>query len=171
MANFLPAYEKVLLAEGGYQLTDIANDRGGLPYAGIARKPNPSWGGWNIIDRGETPPADMVRRFYRDNFWDKIRGDEIKDQHVAELLYDFAVNAGVSTTIKLAQIVVGATPDGKVGPKTLEAWNSCDPRMFSYAFSIAKITRYRDIVARDKTQLKFLVGWVSRTLHALKGMA
>lgn len=167
MADFLPAYEKVLLAEGGYKLTDIANDRGGQTYAGISRKFHPNWTGWAFIDRGETPPTALVREFYKAEFWDRVRGDDISDQHTAELLYDFAVNAGVSTTVKLAQIVAGCTPDGKIGPKTLEAWNSIESRMFSLSFSIAKITRYRDIVARDKTQLKFLMGWINRVLKGL----
>ena len=41
MADFAPAFEKMIHDEGGYQLTDIPGDRGGQTYAGIARKPNP----------------------------------------------------------------------------------------------------------------------------------
>jgi hypothetical protein len=35
------------------------------------------------------------------------------------------------------------------------------------AFTLAKIARYRDIVRKDKTQLKFLVGWINRALEAV----
>lgn len=35
MADFLPAFEEVVLNEGGYKLTDIKQDRGGQTYAGI----------------------------------------------------------------------------------------------------------------------------------------
>ena len=36
------------------------------------------------------------------------------------------------------------------------------------AYALAKITRYRDIVQRDRTQGKFLLGWLNRTLNGLK---
>jgi hypothetical protein len=32
MADFAPAFEKMIVAEGGYKLTDIANDRGGQTH-------------------------------------------------------------------------------------------------------------------------------------------
>jgi hypothetical protein len=32
------------------------------------------------------------------------------------------------------------------------------------SYALAKIARYRDIVQRDKTQIKFLLGWINRTL-------
>jgi lysozyme family protein len=59
----------------------------------------------------------MVRDFYRRNFWDKVKGDELEKQVVAEAIFDFAVNAGLRTAAKLAQLVVGATPDGIIGTK------------------------------------------------------
>lgn len=167
MADFLPAFEKTLLAEGGYKLTNISGDNGGQTYAGISRKMNPSWPGWRLVDGGATPPVDIVRKFYRDNFWDVVHGDQITKQDVAQSLYDFAVNAGTKTAIKLAQIVLGTTPDGVIGPKTLEAINRAEVDYFRLSFAVAKISRYRDIVVRDRTQIKFLVGWINRTLKEL----
>jgi lysozyme family protein len=164
MADFLPAYESMLISEGGYKLHTVAGDRGGMTYAGIARNRWPNWPGWRDIDHGETPDTALVRDFYRVNFWDRVRGDDIADQHVARSLFDFAVNAGTGTAIKLAQIVVGATPDGAFGPKTLTALNAMDGDRFVLAYALAKIARYRDIVTRDRTQQKFLLGWINRTL-------
>lgn len=168
MADFLPAFEAVIKNEGGYKLTDVAADRGGQTYAGIARKPNPQWRGWAYIDRGDTPPSELVRQFYKENFWDRVRGDDLLDQSIAFSVFDSAVNAGVSTSSKLAQIVVGATPDGKIGEKSLALLNETDPFYFRMAFTIAKIARYRDICLKDASQKKFLLGWIAR---ALKGLA
>jgi lysozyme family protein len=67
--------------------------------------------------------------------------------------------------VKLAQLVVGATPDGSVGQRTLQALNAYDPEKFVMAYALAKIARYRDIVTRDKTQAAFLLGWINRTLR------
>lgn len=164
MSDFNIAFEKTLLAEGGYKLTNIANDKGGQTYAGVSRNANPSWIGWSFIDRGETPPSQLVRDFYKLTYWDVCRGDSILRQGTAESIYDFAVNAGPRTAIKLAQIVVGVTPDGSAGQKTLAALNAMEPEHFRPAYALAKIARYRDICTRDRSQLKFILGWINRTL-------
>lgn len=165
MAEFLPAFERMIVNEGGYVLHTVKDDRGGATYAGIARAFHPGWPGWRVIDQGETPPADMVRQFYRSQFWHPLRLDEVTHQEVAANIFDFGVNAGISTAAKLAQLVAGTTPDGKIGAKTLQALNAIDPDLFVARYALAKIARYRDIVRKDRSQIKFLVGWVSRALH------
>ena len=164
MADFLPAFERMLVNEGGYRLVKIAGDNGGLTYAGISRKNWPDWPGWDDIDAGRVPDATMVRGFYRANFWRPLELDDVTDQRIAQTLFDFAVNAGPGTAAKLAQLVVGATPDGKVGPRTLAALNSAHADQFVPLYALAKIARYRDIVTRDRAQIKFLLGWINRTL-------
>lgn len=164
MADFLPAFERTLINEGGYKLTNIKDDRGGQTYAGIARNAWPKWQGWSYIDNDETPPADMVRLFYRRNFWDPLGLTTIIDQRVAHNIYDFGVNAGTGTAAKLAQIVVGATPDGKIGQVTTARINTMNPDLFLAQYALAKLARYEQIVSRDRTQGKFLLGWVRRVL-------
>ncbi|NBW20755.1 MAG: N-acetylmuramidase [Caulobacteraceae bacterium] len=166
MADFLPAYEAMIRNEGGYVLHDVPGDRGGQTYAGIARNMNPRWPGWALIDRGQDVPAQLVREFYKINFWDPIQGDRIISQVIAQTIFDFHVNAG-AVARKLAQLVVGATPDGAIGDKTLAALNAYDEERFVMAYALAKIARYRDIVSRDRSQLKFLLGWINRTLQGV----
>ena len=170
MADFNPAFEKMIHDEGGFQLTNIPGDRGGQTYAGIARNANPNWAGWNLVDRQEMggPLTSMVREFYRVNYWDRVRGDEIADQQIAETIFNFGVNAGVGLAIKLAQVVAGAVPDGGMGPKTVELLNRCTPKNFMVSYAIVKITRYAEICNRDRGQSKFLLGWINRTLAGLK---
>jgi lysozyme family protein len=165
MADFLPAYERMIRNEGGYVLHEVAGDRGGQTYAGIARNAWPRWQGWVSIDKGEIPPTPLVREFYRELFWDQVKGDDITHQRVAETLFDFAVNAGFRTAIRLAQIVVGTTPDGVMGPITVSAVNAQDEETFMARYTIAKIARYAEIVNRDRSQAKFLLGWINRTLR------
>jgi lysozyme family protein len=167
MAEFAPIYERMILDEGGYRLTNVAGDRGGQTYAGIARNRHPGWVGWSHIDKGETPPTALVREFYRSQFWNPIRGDQIVNQIVANDIFNFAVNAGVGIAVKLAQITVGVASDGVAGPVTLAALNKVDPHDFNKAYALAKIARYRDIVQRDRSQSKFLLGWINRTLSNL----
>lgn len=169
MANFEQAFEQAILAEGGYQLHKVAGDTGGLTYAGIARNPNPDWPGWAYIDRGETPPSQLVRDYYRAGWWEPIRGGDIADQRVAYTLYSFATNSSVRlrpvTAVKLAQLVAGATPDGVMGPKTVAAINAMNPELFVAKYALARLARYEQIVRRNRTQQKFLLGWLSRVLQ------
>lgn len=179
MAHFLPAFEITLLREGGYKLTNDPDDRGGMTFAGISRVHHPDWTGWTIIDANgpdDSRLAPLVRAFYREKFWDKIRGDDIASQPIAEGLYDYAVNAGVVTAVKMAQVVLSAalkrpiTPDGVVGDKTIAAFNelptikvSAD-EVFDEWYAIGKIARYLLVTDRDRSQVKFLRGWTRRTL-------
>jgi len=93
MAAFLPAFEKMIDNEGGYTLHRVEGDRGGATYAGIARNFHPDWEGWPLLDAG-APDSQLiphVAAFYQQHFWERIRGDFIDSQRVAETLFDFAV--------------------------------------------------------------------------------
>lgn len=169
MADFEPAYERTIRNEGGYKLTNNRNDRGGLTYAGISRKKNPQWVGWALIDEGAEVPADMVRVFYQQGWWEPLLLDQVENQRVAESLYDFAINTSgwgrPKVAAQLAQLVVGTTPDGSFGPKTLAALNAYSPDLFMARYSLLKLARYRDIVVKDRTQMANLLGWLNRLLR------
>ena len=160
--NWEKSCDKVLESEGGYQLTTLVGDLGGQTYAGIARNPNPHWEGWELIDKGETPPKEIVRSFYKANFWDKVRGDELP-AGIDYLIYDFAVNAGVGRAVKTLQSAVGTNPDGVIGPATLAAVKSSTDLVEK--FSNAKEAFYKGIVERKPDQARFIKGWLNRVEH------
>jgi len=84
--------------EGGYRLVNVPADKDGQTYARIARNYHPNGPGWRYIDCGDMQNLELpalVRGFYRDEFWEKISGDGIASQMIAEAVFDFAVNAGV----------------------------------------------------------------------------
>ena len=109
----------------------------------------------------------MVREFYKENFWDKVKGDDIRNQQVAESIFDFGVNTGVRTASKLSQLVIDVTPDGIIGNVTIKKLNNADPELFISNYALAKISRYANIVTRNSSQRKFLLGWINRTLEGL----
>jgi lysozyme family protein len=168
MSDFLPAYEAMILAEGGYKLHTVPGDTGGMTYAGIARNKNPQWAGWAFLDRGETPPTQMVRDFYRAGWWAPLRGDDLQDQRIAQAIFSFGVNSSAygrpTVAAKLAQIVVGVTPDGFIGDKSVAAINGYHPELFLAQYALAKVARYRDICMKNRSQTAFLLGWVNRVL-------
>lgn len=182
MADFLPIFEKVMRLEGGYHLHEVPGDRGGMTYAGIARKFHPDWPGWPRIDskQYDAKLTQLVRDFYIDKFWNKIQGDEVQSQIVAYHLFEFSVNSGTRNAVRLAQAAINITADGIFGPATLAALNEIDTpqeeEIFVLRFSLLKIFRYKNICLNDKrrrrdriqSNLKFLCGWINR---AEKGLA
>lgn len=132
MADFNLAYPKTKGNEGGY--AHIPGDTGGETYMGISRKWFPAWAGWSIVDTYKplkpgqviqnTRLMEAVKGFYKKEFWDKLNGDSIDDQLIAERLYDFGVNAGVGRSIKQIQEVLGIPQTGKPDAATLEAINN-----------------------------------------------
>ena len=167
MAKFDEAFNKMMDNEGGYLLTNTPGDNGGQTYAGISRNRFPSWPGFVFVNKGETPPTQMVRDFYQAKLWEVVKGDYILHQKTAETIFDFAVNAGTGTSIKLAQITAGVVSDGQVGPKTLTAINAIDDDEFVTKFALAKVARYHAIVTKDRSQGKFLLGWIGRVLRGV----
>ena len=174
MADFIPGFIKTINAEGGY--VHDPDDPGGETYKGVARSRNPGWSGWANIDQLktksnfpqnlETDPdlQEKVKALYKANYWDKIQGDKIVDQDIAESIYDFAVNAGPKASAQLAQLAARTTADGIIGPKSIERINSIDKRTFLAVFALAKIQRYVTICEKRQTSRKYLFGWIRRTL-------
>lgn len=188
MAEFEKAYEKTSKNEGGY--ANHLKDKGGETFHGIARKHWPKWTGWVLIDAerpkfpkeihspknwkhvdkilNEIPRLkELIRSFYKSNFWDDIEGDRINSQEVANILYDWAVNSGEGSPAKNVQRVIGAKVDGDIGPATTAKINA-------YQDQISLVSRLRDervrvvkeIVQRDPSQNVFLSNWIERAQNA-----
>ena len=112
MSNFDVALKHVLKDEGWY--VNDPDDPGEETYAGISRRYHGNWIGWAKIDliketrrintNDELPELyDNVVIFYRQNYWDKIYGDCIDSQKLAEEMMDIAVHLSVKTAIMLLQ--------------------------------------------------------------------
>ena len=133
MANYQLAYKQVGSREGIYAKDPC--DRGWETYKGISRRFWPSWPGWRIVDaykRQVNFPQNLladkqldtlVFLFYKQNFWDKIGGDMLRSQRIANLLCDSAVNEGVSAGIKRAQLLCGLPQTGIVNSLLINKLN------------------------------------------------
>lgn len=160
MANFNDAIVKTLAREGGATFTDAASDKGGATKYGISQKAYPSLDIRNLTEQ-------QARDIYKRDYWDRTGGDTIKSQLVAENIFDTAVNMGVRTASKLAQLCIDFSPaDGVLGSNSVDAINAADEHQFLAAYTISKIARYAYICNQDKSQSKFLLGWINRTLGA-----
>lgn len=160
MADFNAAIVKTLAREGGATITEIAGDAGGLTKYGISQRAYPTADIRNLTEQ-------QARDIYKRDYWDRVCGDRINSQPVAEAIFDFAVNAGAVTASKLTQMAIGNTrPDGVMGANTVAQLNAAinRPEDFIASYTLLKITRYAAICNKDKTQTKFLLGWINRAL-------
>lgn len=170
MAAFASAFDQTIRNEGGFVLHAVPGDRGGMTYAGIARNFWGGWAGWRFIDAGELDHPQLkaaVQDFYQANFWDVCGCADFQSQDVADDVFDFAVNAGVRVAVRLAQVVAGVKPDGVAGPVTVAAINAMPAAEFIPQYALAKVARYAAIVNNDRSQAKFLLGWINRTLSGV----
>lgn len=186
MAKFEIAEAITGINEGGY--ANNPADRGGETEAGIARNFWPKWEGWKYIDRykadyakakaqGKTrlslaqwvnasvkAPSEPVRglivEFYKDNFWDINKLDQINDQQLANSVYDFGVNSGTGRAAKFLQIVAGVEQDGKVGSITIAAINEMEAAQAHEYYNVLRESFYRSIAKGNQAQ--FLKTWLRR---------
>lgn len=171
MADFEIAIVKTLAREGGSKYTETPGDAGGATKYGISQRSYPQLNIKNLTEA-------EARAIYKRDYWDKVLGDSINSQALAESIFDFAVNAGVSTSVKITQKTINRIlpaaldEDGAMGKRTLAAINHCSQftnsrDLFLSVFALAKIQRYADMCNKNREQSKFLLGWVNRTLGDL----
>lgn len=185
MALFETAYKRTAKIEGGY--SDRAADRGGETYKGISRRANPGWNGWFLIDARKASPdfpknledyqalQDCIPEFYRAEYWNRINGDLMNSQEIANELYDTAVNMGWITaglflqrSLNILNKKEGTYPnvptDGIIGPKTLFILNDHKkPAAVLKTLNGFQFCYYKDIAEHDETQELNFYSWLERT--------
>lgn len=172
MAKFKEAIVKIFKHEGGYQ--NASSDRGNYDR----------WGKLIGTNMGITPRAferfvgisplpdvmkslnkELAESIYRYDYWNRIKGDEMEDQSLAELLFDGNVNQG-NSPIRSLQRIVGTKPDAIVGPITLSRIKIyASKHGYELLFEKLKSARrlqYHLIVARRPIMRKWLRGWLRR---------
>jgi lysozyme family protein len=135
--NFQKALAAVLVHEGGW--SDHPADPGGATMKGV------TLANFRRYVKADATKSDLrkitdeqLAMVYRRFFWDAVAGAVLPDG-VDYAVFDFAVNSGPKRAAEYLQRVVGATPDGKIGPATLKAVGTvsknavigglCDARM------------------------------------------
>ena len=152
--------------EGGF--VNNPNDKGGATNKGITIK---NWmaygrdvngdGVINVTDLKAITNADALQ-FYQTQFWDKMKLDGFRSQAIAEVVFDHAVNAGISRAVKMLQFVLyyqfnqkdSLQMDGVIGMHTLAAVNAIsatkEKELFQ-AYIAMREAYYAYLSAKSKT--------------------
>lgn len=186
MADFEVAFNITDVSEGRYD--NDPDDRGGETYRGRARRFNPEWAGWKIIDsmkaRKDFPKCldanvelqNLVKDSYRQIEWNGIAGDKLPNQAIANEVYDNAVNMGVKKSIEYLQRTINTLNrnqrdypdikvDGTIGNQTHEALKTCIKKkgiaMVLNVINGFQVKHYLTLMERNPTDEKW-VGWFKR---------
>jgi lysozyme family protein len=170
--GFEEALAFTLLQEGG--LSDDVSDRGGLTKYGISQASYPD------LDIRKLTLQD-AKAIYRRDYWDSLGLDGFPET-LAMAMFDTAVNSGIGRSVKLLQQILnqhGSSPqlavDGDLGSKTLQAYNvwedsGSDVKDLVFSFLMARIEFLKNICAKDRTQIKFIIGWINRVIDLHKAL-
>jgi len=182
--KFVEAYNSVMGSEGGY--ADLKGDKGGETYKGIARNFHKEWQGWDIIDKykSEYPNnfkeylakdnslQNFVVLFYKQNYWDVFKGDELPFL-VAEELLDQSVNQGtgklggerlqeaLNLLNRNGKLFKDLDVDGVVGSETLKAVKKVNQRRLVKVLNGLQFMRYYELDTKNPANKRF-VGWFDR---------
>lgn len=188
MASFSIA-NKLTTGHEGYYVSEAfwrarGDNRSGETYLGIDRIANPNWQGWPVIDaykaNYQTPawwnsnasynfrfPAHLGLEAMKDakfkaDYWDPIKGDQIKSQELANLIFDIHIMSGnfgiMQIQRSINKLLDPTIPvDGKIGPKTLEKIN--DPLYTAGIYTQIYQDRKDWYVQKGNSNTK---GWLNR---------
>ena len=106
-----------------------------------------------------------VRDFYKKEFWERNKLDNLPDERLAALTFDYAINAGANKAIKDLQSIVGAKPDGKIGKDTIKAIEGYeyDSNMLAHQLLNSRSAYYTELYQKDPKKYGGSIdGWYER---------
>lgn len=149
-------------SEGGY--VDDPADHGGSTYRGVTQRTYDRYRisiGLPTRDVREMTEAEE-RRIYKTEYWVPAHcPDLLFSTKLAVAHYDWAVNHGPVGAIESLQRLVGVKMDGVFGPRTKAAVLSAKPGLV-WRYLTYRRQWYKRDVTRNKSQEKFLQGWLNR---------
>jgi lysozyme family protein len=168
MADIKPYLIKLWELEGT-KLENVPGDKGSWTKDGIIISEYKEYGvdhnNDGVIDEKDLnlmtdeEAASIVKKRY----WDVVKADTINNQIIAEYIVDWGYNCGIGFAARRTQQILGLTVDGNVGPKTIQAINSANQQELFNNLVNSRQQHYKDIVAKNPSQSKFIKGWMARS--------
>lgn len=153
--TFDVAFKKVLGHEGGY--IDHPSDPGGETKYGISKRTYPNEDIKNLT-------VERAKEIYLKDFWLKASCNQMPSR-VAFVVFDAAVNSGISQSVKFLQRALGIQADGVVGQQTLAVISQINSEALLARFLGHRLAFMTDLV----TWASFGKGWARRIADQLKG--
>ena len=159
MANFDTYAPKLMRLEGGY--VNNPSDKGGPTNKGVTLTTFRVYFGKERTISDLRNMTDSQWKVIMKPYWDRCKGDEIRNQSVAEIIVDWHINSGYQP-LKKVQGILGVEQDGIFGSKTLAAINGADQECLHCKVKRARRAFYENLVKSNPSQSVFLKGWNNR---------
>ena len=157
---------------------------------GISRKSWPDDPVWAVVDAAKlrasfpknlsfTNVPQLVREFYKKNFWDRMQLDRMGSQEIADKVFDLAVNASAGVAVKILQRTLNALNrgeklwpdikvDGVLGDQTIETTALCAKagRLKGLLAGIRVLhgAHYFVLMEKNERLEEFALGWLVRAM-------
>jgi lysozyme family protein len=171
MANYTNIIPFIKAAEGG--LSRNAQDQAAaypVPDAsGYHTNKGITWKVWSSIF-GSTQPSifgfyNMLDKdwgyIFKQLYWNKIYGDQINSQRIADILVNWVWMSGTYYPVKNLQYILGINQDGIFGPNTLKSLNSSNEVDTYNKLKGLQIAYINNLGAQPQYSM-FLTGWNNR---------
>ncbi len=155
--NFEDCIKIVLKHEGGF--VNDPNDRGGETNYGITVAVARNYG---YKDDMKDLPLQTAKDIYKANYWNKVKANDLPEE-VRYIVFDTAINMGVTRASKFLQEAAGVEQDGIIGSQTIAA----SQMVTKEKYALIRMYFYCQIVRRDKSQAKFIGGWSNRVMDVV----
>ena len=116
--NFKECLDLVLKSEGGF--VNHPQDPGGMTNLGVTKRVWEEYTGHEADEktmRGLT--LEKVAPLYEQRYW-RPTYCEVLPRGLDLLVFSMGINAGTGRSVKLLQQSIGCSPDGIIGPRTME---------------------------------------------------
>lgn len=158
--SFTHTLDVILQFEGGY--SDHPSDPGGATNMGITKAVLEEWRGKPVSKADVKALTRLeVEAIYKARYWDACRCDDLPPG-LDLVVFDCAVNQGVSRATRLLQGAAGVAQDGQIGPKTMAAVHAATPAVLLCEFMARRMVAYASLTKLFKT---FGLGWSRRLLR------
>lgn len=149
----------ILKWEGGY--AKLPNDPGGETNKGV------TWATWikfygRTHDEFIRMPEAKWAHIWKVGYWDKVYGDDIKSQDIAEVLSEWCWGSGAIIPTKSVQRILGLKADGVFGEQTVNAINKANQKWLYEELIAARFKFLARIPYFRPSNWMFIDGWLNR---------
>lgn len=175
MAEFKPIFLTTLKKEGGFQKFDndsanyvnkvlIGTNRGisAIAYYEYYKK-IPTEQDLKSLTEAQ------AEQIFKKNYWNKINGDKIKNQSVAQLMFQYIIGSGASQLSDLkdiANMVLGkkliASIDKTFTDSEIDIINSLNQKVYWEALKSWRHAFFISLTTKQPKKKEFLKGWQNR---------